>query len=81
MAKGYVTRRRVLIYVALVSCAVAFSFNQHTHSRELTWIEDQYPFQNPDLPIEERIDNLLSLMTIDEKIGALIRIQVFHVWV
>lgn len=27
-----------------------------------------YPFQNPDLPIEERIDNLLSLLTREEKI-------------
>ena len=31
----------------------------------------QYPFQNPDLPIENRIDNILSLMTLDEKIECL----------
>ena len=31
----------------------------------------QYPFQNPDLPIEERISNILSLMTLDEKIECL----------
>ncbi len=31
----------------------------------------QYPFQNPDLPIEQRIDNILSLMTIDEKVECL----------
>ncbi len=31
----------------------------------------QYPFQNPNLPTEQRIDNLLSLMTLQEKIGAL----------
>ena len=31
----------------------------------------QYPFQNPDLPIEKRIDNILSLMTLDEKIECL----------
>ena len=30
-----------------------------------------YPFENPDLPIEQRIDNILSLMTIDEKIECL----------
>ena len=30
-----------------------------------------YPFQNPDLPIEQRIDNILSLMTLDEKIECL----------
>ncbi len=33
--------------------------------------KDQYPFQNPDLPIEKRIDNILSSMTIDEKIECL----------
>ncbi len=31
----------------------------------------QYPFQNPDLSEEERIDNLLSLMTLDEKVNCL----------
>jgi beta-glucosidase len=31
----------------------------------------QYPFQDPGLPMEERIDNLLSLMTLDEKISSL----------
>ncbi len=31
----------------------------------------QYPFQNPELPAEERITNLLSLMTPEEKVEAL----------
>lgn len=31
----------------------------------------QYPFQNPDLSEEKRIDNLLSLMTLDEKVNCL----------
>ncbi|MGC2617548.1 MAG: hypothetical protein WA414_00820, partial [Acidobacteriaceae bacterium] len=31
----------------------------------------QYPFRNPHLPTEERITDLLSRMTIDEKIDAL----------
>ncbi|WP_236657318.1 glycoside hydrolase family 3 C-terminal domain-containing protein [Acidisarcina polymorpha] len=30
-----------------------------------------YPFNDPALPAEKRIDNLLSLMTIDEKVGCL----------
>ena len=30
-----------------------------------------YPFQNPDMPVERRIDNILSLMTIDEKVECL----------
>ena len=31
----------------------------------------QHPFSNPNLPAEERIQNLLSLMTLDEKIACL----------
>ena len=30
-----------------------------------------YPFNNPALPVEKRIDDILSLMTMDEKIDAL----------
>src|SRR5512147_2126253 len=30
-----------------------------------------YPFQNPDLADEKRLDNLISLMTLDEKITCL----------
>src|SRR3954469_18784506 len=35
--------------------------------------ETPYPFRDPRLPMEKRIDNLLSLMTIDEKVSALER--------
>jgi beta-glucosidase len=31
----------------------------------------QYPFQDPNLPVETRINNILSLMTVEEKINAL----------
>jgi beta-glucosidase len=31
----------------------------------------QYPFQNPDLALEQRVDNIISLMTLEEKIAAL----------
>ncbi|MBZ5623984.1 MAG: glycoside hydrolase family 3 C-terminal domain-containing protein [Acidobacteriia bacterium] len=31
----------------------------------------QYPFQNPDLPVEERVNNIISLLTADEKIACL----------
>jgi beta-glucosidase len=31
-----------------------------------------YPFQNPSLPIEKRVDNLVSLLTLDEKISQMV---------
>ena len=33
--------------------------------------QPRYPFQDPNLPAEQRIDNLLSVMTVEEKIGCL----------
>jgi beta-glucosidase len=33
--------------------------------------EYKYPFQNPNLPIELRVNNIISFMTVDEKIAAL----------
>ena len=33
--------------------------------------QQQYPFQNPNLDTEKRIDNLLSLMTLEEKVAVL----------
>jgi beta-glucosidase len=36
-----------------------------------TCAQYQYPFQNPDLPIEERVNNILSLMTLEEKVACL----------
>ena len=32
-------------------------------------VEYEYPFQNPDLSIDERIDNLMSLLTLQDKVG------------
>jgi beta-glucosidase len=38
----------------------------------LAWTQQyQYPFQNPSLPVEVRINNILSLMTLEEKISSL----------
>jgi len=33
----------------------------------------EHPFQNPSLSMEQRVDNLLSLLTVDEKLGLLCR--------
>src|SRR5208282_2748478 len=31
----------------------------------------QYPFQNPGLPMEDRVNNIVSLMRLDEKVALL----------
>ena len=47
------------------------SVHLHRRGAENAEVTQSYPFQNPDLPIEQRIDNILSLMTLDEKIECL----------
>jgi beta-glucosidase len=46
---------------------------EETNKFVTTWeyAQYQYLFQNPDLPVEERVNNIISLMTLDEKIACL----------
>ena len=53
-------------WMLLSICLVAAMVLQSQQSQP-----SSYPFQNPDLPIEQRVDNILSLMTLDEKIECL----------
>ena len=32
----------------------------------------EYPFQDPDLQVDERIDNLITLLTLEEKVGLMV---------
>lgn len=57
------------ICVVLLGLAVVSPSSSEARVQDTT--NYQYPFQNPDLPIEERISNILSLMTLDEKIECL----------
>ena len=56
MRKGLVSLPLVLLFVAIGTAAAQ---------------QYKYPFQNPNLPVEARVNNILSLMTLDEKISAL----------
>ena len=49
-------------HLATLLCLLAFGFVPALAQ------QSSYPLNDPSLPMEKRIDNLLSLMTIDEKI-------------
>ena len=55
--------KKIIVTALLLVCAVTLARTPKT-----TY---QYPFQNPDLPEEQRVDNLLSLMSVQEKILSL----------
>ncbi|WP_374459363.1 glycoside hydrolase family 3 C-terminal domain-containing protein [Chryseobacterium taeanense] len=49
--------KKILLNISIFVCAVSSAQNF------------KYPFQNPKLPVDQRIENLLGLLTVDEKIG------------
>lgn len=57
--------RRTMATIVYLLLAVATTVNCNAQ------VKYQYPFQNPDLNIEKRIDNIISLLTLDEKISCL----------
>lgn len=71
-------KMRLTLAVSLLAASLAFISTSLLHPSSASTTaapktdgQYQYPFQNPDLPAEERITNLLSLMTLDEKIECL----------
>ncbi|MCM3872929.1 MAG: hypothetical protein ND895_19790, partial [Pyrinomonadaceae bacterium] len=69
--------RLVTISLALLISALtllpvsSLTANPETLSLPSDPTQSQYPFQNPELPIEERVANIISLLTIEEKIACL----------
>ena len=55
--------------IAVLLCLLAFRFV--AASAPASAQQPPYPFNDPSLPMEKRIDNLLSLMTTDEKVSCL----------
>lgn len=59
-------RRTLLVFPLLVFSLLAAAFGTGRARAEY-----EHPFQDPELEADARIDNLLSLMTVDEKIACL----------
>jgi beta-glucosidase len=60
------TKKRNLRIWAGVAILVGFA-SLRIHAR----LQYEYPFQNPNLSLDQRADNIVSLMTLDEKLNAL----------
>ena len=59
-----------LILLSVFSLALRATANEASRFSQAV-STSQFPFRNPDLPTEERINNVLSLLTLDEKIACL----------
>ena len=62
--KSYIMKNNLLwIIFSIILCL------QFTSCKKTSW---EYPFQNPDLPVEERVADLVSRLTLDEKIDQML---------
>ena len=57
-------KRQLQQILLILSGAIILSYSKATG-------QAPYPFRNPDMSIEERVSNIISLMTLDEKIAFL----------
>jgi beta-glucosidase len=73
MKRHFALRLCVLVLAGLVFAGPIFAQSNRMQPPPQVdqWHLQHYPFDNPDLPAEKRIDNLLSLMTVEEKIDCL----------
>jgi beta-glucosidase len=60
-------KSRAFVFAFAWSCTLVLLIE----SRTQVHAQQTYPFMDPNLGVEQRIDNILSLMTLDEKVGAL----------
>ena len=56
-----------LILFAAVAVTILVNNTCTCHSRAHLVID--FPFMDPDLPVDKRVDDLVSRMTLEEKIG------------
>lgn len=55
--------KRILLSIAI--CCIAFSLSAAKKAKT------QFPYQNPQLSVEERVNDLIGRMTLEEKVGQL----------
>ncbi|MGB6648526.1 MAG: glycoside hydrolase family 3 C-terminal domain-containing protein [Bacteroidota bacterium] len=58
---------RTAVAVLCIACVVFSSYRCNQHQSEMA--EKMLPYQNPDLPLEQRVNDLVSRMTLEEKVS------------
>ncbi|CAF1646600.1 unnamed protein product, partial [Didymodactylos carnosus] len=61
----------VAFTIPLISAVLYISGSLYVYSRHRCKLVYDYPFQDPTLPVDVRLDNLMSLLTPEEKIDML----------
>ena len=65
--RNLVSRIRILVILLCTAfCGIALGQNQPGNSKAA------FPFKNPDLPLEDRVNDLISRMTLDEKVSQML---------
>ena len=55
----------------MIKCIILLIIFIQVSTELMDKINNNFPYKNPSLPIEERLNDLINRMTIEEKIGQL----------
>src|SRR5512145_319317 len=67
--------RRFRLFTLLLACTLLLSIALPFQATPARSQDDTPPYLNPDLPIEERVEDLLSRMTLEEKVGQMTQVE------
>lgn len=67
--KNHLTNQLILSKLKGIFLFSFFLFSGFSYGQKTD--QQTYPFQNPDMPLKKRVSNIVSLMTLDEKVAFL----------
>ncbi len=67
--------RRFRLITLLLACTLLLGIAAPFQAAPVRSQDDTPPYLNPDLPIEERVEDLLARMTLEEKIGQMTQVE------
>ncbi len=67
--------RKFRIITLLLACTLLLGIAAPFQAAPVRSQDDTPPYLNPDLPIEERVEDLLARMTLEEKIGQMTQVE------
>lgn len=67
--------RRVRLITFLLACTLSLTLAAPFKAAPVRSQDDNPPYLNPDLPIEERVEDLLARMTLEEKVGQMTQVE------
>lgn len=75
MTHQFYNVRRLRWFTFLLACTLLLTLAAPFRAAPVRSQDDNPPYLNPDLPVEERVEDLLARMTLEEKVGQMTQVE------